>query len=73
MGNAQLTHGTLKVIRNPSNDDADFFDWLGSVSATQAELQTLSGDPSLTLNQAKERVRQEKVNRVGNGVLKVVR
>ena len=73
MRNAQLKHGTLEVIRNTSDDDGDFLEWLGSVSATQDELQTLGAHPSITLNQAKERVRQEQGDRGRNGVLQVVR
>jgi hypothetical protein len=65
---------TSDCIQIRWEDEREFVDWIGTVSANQDEFNSLAANPDYTLYQAREHARKrDRRRRAKNGVLKFLR
>ena len=66
--------GSSEYIQVHWDDEREFVDWIGSVSANQEEFKMLATHPEYTLPQARTHVRKRvRLSRAKTGVLKFLR
>ena len=66
--------GSSEPIQVHWDDEREFVDWIGSVSANQEEFKMLAAHPDYSLRQAKAHVQKRvRLSSAKNGVLKFLR